>query len=133
MNNIKFQNLVIFSFEIRMKHKFSLLVNQIYIMKKSKHLQYFHCFLVCILGPYVFLISFQQIIVAILISHIYSYSTYQRESPYQREALISIWISEGAALICSQVLIRGNTACTYLCTCVKEMKASLKFLHKFYI
>ena len=24
-------------------------------------------------------------------------------------------------------------ACTYLCTCVKEMKASLKFLHKFYI
>ena len=37
-------------------------------MKKSKYQQYFHCFIVCILGPYAFWFSFQQNIVTILIS-----------------------------------------------------------------
>ena len=40
-------------------------------MKKSKYYQYFHCFIVCILGPYAFWFSFQQNIVTILISAVF--------------------------------------------------------------
>ena len=55
-------------------------------MKKSKHEQYFHCFIVCILGPYAFWFSFYQKIVTILISNVF----------------------RGAALIRGQALIRGR-------------------------
>ena len=50
MNNIKCQNLVIFSFKIRMKQIFT--INKPNIMKKSKYQQYCHCFIVSILVQY---------------------------------------------------------------------------------
>ena len=56
-----------FSFEIRMKHKFSLSKNR-NILKKSKYQQYFHCFIACILVSYAFRFSYQQNIVTILVS-----------------------------------------------------------------
>ena len=37
-------------------------------MKKSKYEQYFYCFIVCVLVPYVFWFSYQQNVVTILIS-----------------------------------------------------------------
>ena len=58
LNNIKCQNLVIFSFKIRMKHKFSLSMNQ-NILKKSKYPQYFHCFIVYIQTSFAFWFSYQ--------------------------------------------------------------------------
>ena len=111
MNNIKCQNLVIFSFKLRMKHKFSLSINQVqrtnqqYQSKSIKKCQqYFHCFIVCILGPYAFRFRFQWNIVTILISIItiglvQRCGAYQRGNLYQREALISMWITKGAALV----------------------------------
>ena len=33
-------------------------INKANVMKKSKYRQYFHCFIVCILVPYAFWISF---------------------------------------------------------------------------
>ena len=62
MDDIKCQNIFIFSSKIRMKPKFSLSINQI---KKSKF-QYFHYFLVCIVVPYAFWFSYQQNMVSIL-------------------------------------------------------------------
>ena len=41
------------------------------IMKKSKYQKYFHCFFICILGPYAFWVSFQQNRVTILVNTIY--------------------------------------------------------------
>ena len=41
-------------------------------MKKAKYQQYFHCFIVCILGLYAFWLSFWQNIVAILISAVFT-------------------------------------------------------------
>ena len=62
MNNIKRQNFNIFSFKIRMKHKFTLSTNR-NILKKSKCQQYFLCFIVCILessqGTYLWRSSIQ--------------------------------------------------------------------------
>ena len=55
MNNIKCQNLVIFSFKIRMKQIFT--INKPNIMKKSKYQQYF-CFIVYILTSYAFWFSY---------------------------------------------------------------------------
>ena len=57
LNNIKCQNRVIFSFKIRMKHTFSLSMNQ-NILKKSKYQQYFHCFIVCIQASFAFWFSY---------------------------------------------------------------------------
>ena len=59
MSNIKYQNLVIFTFKIRMKHKFSL-SKKTNIIKTSNFQQYFHCFVVCILVPYACWFSYQQ-------------------------------------------------------------------------
>ena len=56
INIITCQNLVIFSFKIRMKQIFA--VNKPNIMQKFKNQQYLHCFIVCILGPYAFWFSF---------------------------------------------------------------------------
>ena len=42
-------------------------INKPNIMKKSKHQQYFHCFIVGILYPYAFWFSFLKNIVTILI------------------------------------------------------------------
>ena len=61
-------------------------------MKKSKHQQYFHCF-VCILVPYAFWFSYQQNIVTILISVAFRGVTHIRGA-----ALTSMWILKGAAL-----------------------------------
>ena len=44
----------------------------LYFFFQSKYQQYFHCFIFCILGPYVFWVSFQQNIVTILISTVFS-------------------------------------------------------------
>ena len=56
MNNVKCQNLVISSFKIRMKHKFSLSINH---------------FIVSILVSYAFCFTFQYNIVTILINAIF--------------------------------------------------------------
>ena len=56
MDNIKCQNLFIFSFKIRMKQIFT--INKPNIMKKSKYQQYFYCFIICILVPYTFWCSY---------------------------------------------------------------------------
>ena len=47
-------------------------------MKKSKYQQYFHYFIVCILGPYAFWIDFQQNIVTTLISAAFRGEAYIR-------------------------------------------------------
>ena len=60
------------------------------IMKKSKYQQYFHYFIICILGPYAFWFSFQQNIVTILTNAVFT----------------------GAALR-GEALIRGR--CLFLC------------------
>ena len=73
MSNIKCQNLVIFSFKIRMKHTFT--INKQNIMKNSKYQQFFHCFIACIQGPYAFWFSFQQNIATILISTLFKGAT----------------------------------------------------------
>ena len=85
MNDIKCQNLAIFSFKIRMKQIFTINEPHI-IMKKSKYQQYFHCFIVCILVLYAFWFSFQQSIVTILISA----------------------VLRGATLVRGKALIRGR-------------------------
>ena len=62
-------------------------------MKKSKHQQYFHCFIVCVLVPYAFWFSYQQNTVTILIS-----------PAFRNVALI-----RGRRLFEASALIRGNT------------------------
>ena len=47
MNNTKYQNLVIFSFKIRMKQIFT--IKKPNVMKKSKFEEKFNCFVGCIL------------------------------------------------------------------------------------
>ena len=80
-------------------------------MKKSKYQQYFHCFIVCIQGPYIFWFSFQQNIVTILISAIF------------------------AALIRGEALIRGRCLLgTYQrkygkCTAVKTSPNLIVFIN----
>ena len=85
MNNIKCQNFLTFPFKIRIKHKFSLSINQNILKKKCKYQLYFHCF-VFILVSYAFQLSYQQNIVIILISAVFG----------------------GVALIRGEVLIRGR-------------------------
>ena len=63
-------------------------------MKKPKYQQYFHCFIVCILGPYAFWFSFWSNIVIILIN-----AVFRRAALIGGEALISMWIPKGAVLI----------------------------------
>ena len=67
-------------------------------MKKKKCQQYFHCFIACILGPYAFWFN----IVTILIS-----SLFRNAALVRREALFSIWIPKGAALVKSRPLIEA--------------------------
>ena len=135
MNNTKFQNLVIFSFKTRMKHKFSLSINQIYTMKKSKHRQYFHCFIVCILGPYLFLLSFQQNIVTILVGVIFTVPALIRvEALIRGRRLFQCRYLKVRCLFAARCLLEEKRhARIYLCYCMKERKAKLKFLHSFYI
>ena len=65
-------------------------------MKKSEYQQYFHCFIVCILGP--------CILVQLLVEYsnysnkhgIQRCGTYYKGGAYWREALISVWIPKGA-------------------------------------
>ena len=73
-------------------------------MKKSKYHNIYIVLLltsltVCIVRPYAFWFSFQQNIVTILISAVFRGETYQNRGTYQREALISLWIIKGVALI----------------------------------
>ena len=63
-------------------------------MKKSKHQRYFHCFIICIPGPYAFWFSFQQNIVTILIT-----AVFRTAALIRGEALISMCIPKGVALI----------------------------------
>ena len=67
--------------------------------------QYFHYFIVCILDPYVLWFSFWLNIVAILISVVFRGAALI----IRGEALTSMWIPKGAALIWDPALIRGNT------------------------
>ena len=68
-------------------------------MKKSKYQQYFHCFIVCILGPHAFWFNFQQNIVNIPISAVFGSAALIR-----RKVLISMWIPKSAVLIRGQRL-----------------------------
>ena len=63
-------------------------------MKKSTFQQYFLCFVVGMLVPYAFWFSYQQNIVTILIA-----ATFRCAALTRGEALISMWISKGAAFI----------------------------------
>ena len=74
-------------------------VNKPNRMKKSIYQQYFHNFITCTLFPYVCTIFYQQNIVTILIGRIQRWGEYQRGGAYQREAIISMRIPKGAALI----------------------------------
>ena len=53
MNNIKYQNLVIFSFKNK-NETYILTIKKPNIMKKCKCQQYLHSLVVCILVPYAF-------------------------------------------------------------------------------
>ena len=68
-------------------------------MKKSKYQQYFHCFIVCILGPHAFWFNFQQNIVNIPIS-----AVFRSAALIRRKVLISMWIPKSAVLIRGQRL-----------------------------
>ena len=82
---MKCQSLVIFSFHNQ--HKTEIFtINKPNVMIKSKHQQYFCCFIVCILISYAFWFSYLQNIVTILI----------------------IATFRGAALIREKALIRGR-------------------------
>ena len=71
--------------------------------------QYFHCFIVCILVLYPFWFSYQQNMVTILVS-----AASRGVVLIRGEALISMWISKSALLICDLVLIRGNMVYVYI-------------------
>ena len=63
-------------------------------MKKSKDQHYCHCFIVCMLVPYASWFSYLLNMVTILIS-----TAFIGAGLVRGEALISMWISKGAAVI----------------------------------
>ena len=70
MDNIKSQKPCHFFFQNKNETQ-NFTINKPNLIKKSKYQQYFHCFIVCIRGPFAFQFSFQQNIVTILISAVF--------------------------------------------------------------
>ena len=101
-------------------------INNPNIMKKSKYQQYFYCFIFCLLISYAFWFSYQQNIVTVLIS-----AGFGGEALIRGEALISMWIPEGEALI------RRNTVSLsewfYKCNDLHKCNAGMRNFQKFRI
>ena len=84
---MKCQSLVIFSFHNQYKTEI-FTINKPNIMIKSKHQQYFCCFIVCILISYAFWFSYLQNIVTILITATFRGATLIREKTLIRGRLL---------------------------------------------